>query len=74
MFEFRFLFKTTYMHVLLQEELRICLLPTLFNYDAPWPVRKVPLRCTPHSLIYHVETKTYILATSLAEPTNRIYR
>lgn len=57
-----------------KDELRICLLPTLFNYDAPWPVRKVPLRCTPHYLIYHVETKTYILATSLAEPTNRIYR
>jgi len=37
-------------------------------------VRKVPLRCTPHYLIYHVDTKTYILATSLAEPTNRIYR
>ena len=25
-------------------ELRICVLPTHLSYDAPWPVRKVPLR------------------------------
>ena len=25
-------------------ELRICVLPAHLSYDAPWPVRKVPLR------------------------------
>ncbi|QQP56975.1 Uncharacterized protein FKW44_001820, partial [Caligus rogercresseyi] len=40
-------------------ELRICVLPTHLSYDAPWPVRKVPLRCTPHFITYHLESKTY---------------
>ncbi|XP_072014167.1 cleavage and polyadenylation specificity factor subunit 1-like isoform X2 [Amphiura filiformis] len=47
-----------------QGELRICVLPTHLSYDSPWPVRKVPLRCTPHFVSYHVETKTYSVVTS----------
>lgn len=39
------------------EELRICVLPTHLSYDAPWPVRKVPLRCTPHFVVYHPDSK-----------------
>lgn len=55
-------------------ELRICVLPTHLSYDAPWPVRKVPLRCTPHFATYHLESKTYCVVTSLAEPTNKYYK
>lgn len=57
-----------------QESLRICLLPTILSYDAPWPVRKVPLRCTPHYIVYHMETKTYCVVTSNSEPTLDIWK
>jgi len=58
----------------IQAELRIGVLPTHLSYDAPWPVRKVPLRCTPHFATYHLESKTYCVVTSLAEPTNKYYK
>nr|CAH7722934.1 unnamed protein product [Callosobruchus chinensis] len=57
-----------------KSELRIGVLPTHLSYDAPWPVRKVPLRCTPHFVTYHLESKTYCLVTSLAEPSNSYYK
>jgi len=40
-----------------QGELRISVLPTHLTYDAPWPIRKVPLRCTPHFIVYHSDSK-----------------
>uniref|UniRef100_T1HLS2 Cleavage and polyadenylation specificity factor subunit 1 n=1 Tax=Rhodnius prolixus TaxID=13249 RepID=T1HLS2_RHOPR len=55
-------------------ELRICVLPTHLSYDAAWPVRKVPLRCTVHFVTYHLESKTYCIVTSVAEPTREYYR
>ncbi|XP_046747052.1 cleavage and polyadenylation specificity factor subunit 1 isoform X3 [Diprion similis] len=57
-----------------KEELRICVLPTHLSYDAPWPVRKVPLRCTPHFVTYHLESKTYCVITSIAEPLKSYYK
>uniref|UniRef100_T1J479 Cleavage and polyadenylation specificity factor subunit 1 n=1 Tax=Strigamia maritima TaxID=126957 RepID=T1J479_STRMM len=57
-----------------QGELRICVLPTHLSYDAPWPVRKVPLRCTSHFVSYHVESKTYCVVTSTSEPCNRLVK
>ena len=45
---------------LCQGELRISVLPTHLSYDAPWPIRKVPLRCTPHFCQYHQESKVRI--------------
>jgi cleavage and polyadenylation specificity factor subunit 1 len=57
-----------------KSELRIGVLPTHLSYDAPWPVRKVPLRCTPHFVTYHLESKTYCLVTSIAEPSNKYYK
>lgn len=54
--------------------MRIGVLPTHLSYDAPWPVRKVPLRCTPHFVTYHLESKTYCLVTSIAEPTKQYYK
>ncbi|XP_034017429.1 LOW QUALITY PROTEIN: cleavage and polyadenylation specificity factor subunit 1 [Thalassophryne amazonica] len=57
-----------------QGELRISVLPTYLSYDAPWPVRKIPLRCTIHYVSYHVESKVYAVCTSVKEPCTRIPR
>ncbi|XP_078335129.1 cleavage and polyadenylation specificity factor subunit 1-like isoform X2 [Crassostrea virginica] len=53
-------------------ELRISVLPTHLTYDAPWPVRKVPLRCTPHFVAYHFENKIYAVVTSTPEICNKL--
>lgn len=50
--------------VLPQGELRISVLPTYLSYDAPWPVRKIPLRCTVHYVSYHVESKVKLLSAA----------
>jgi len=57
-----------------QGELRICVLPTHLSYDAPWPVRKVPLRCTPYFVAYHTESKTYGVVTSVPEVCTKYVR
>ncbi|KAJ6661478.1 hypothetical protein lerEdw1_014387 [Lerista edwardsae] len=57
-----------------QGELRISVLPAYLSYDAPWPVRKIPLRCTAHYVAYHVESKVYAVATSINNPCARIPR
>lgn len=57
-----------------QGELRISVLPAALSYDAPWPVRKIPLRCTAHYVAYHVESKVYAVATSVSNPCTRIPR
>lgn len=55
-----------------QSDLRICVLPTHVTYDANWPIRKVPLRCTPHFLCYHPDSKLYAVATSIPEETHKV--
>lgn len=55
-------------------ELRICVLPIHLSYDSSWPVRKVPLRCTPHFITYHLESKTYCIALSQQRYTNIYYK
>uniref|UniRef100_A0A8B9DUV1 Cleavage and polyadenylation specific factor 1 n=1 Tax=Anser cygnoides TaxID=8845 RepID=A0A8B9DUV1_ANSCY len=57
-----------------QGELRISVLPAYLSYDAPWPVRKIPLRCTAHYVAYHVESKVYAVATSVINSCTRIPR
>nr|XP_033788937.1 cleavage and polyadenylation specificity factor subunit 1 [Geotrypetes seraphini] len=57
-----------------QGELRISVLPAYLSYDAPWPVRKIPLRCTAHYVCYHVESKVYAVATSVGDVCARIPR
>ncbi|XP_053916563.1 cleavage and polyadenylation specificity factor subunit 1 [Cuculus canorus] len=57
-----------------QGELRISVLPAFLSYDAPWPVRKIPLRCTAHYVAYHVESKVYAVATSVSTVCTRIPR
>ncbi|KAK6174392.1 hypothetical protein SNE40_017678 [Patella caerulea] len=54
-----------------QSEMRICVLPTHVTYDAPWPIRKLPLRCTPHYISYHNDSKTYAVVTSTQEIFNK---
>jgi len=44
--------------------LRICQLPARVRLDAPWPLRKVPLRATPHRLAFYAEARLYALLTS----------
>ncbi|KAG1947438.1 cleavage and polyadenylation specificity factor subunit [Pimephales promelas] len=57
-----------------QGELRISVLPTYLSYDAPWPVRKIPLRCTVHHVSYHMESKVYAVCTSVKDQCTRIPR
>jgi cleavage and polyadenylation specificity factor subunit 1 len=49
-------------------------LPTHLSYDAPWPVRKVPIRMTPHAVTYHVESRTYCLVASAHLPATAYYK
>ncbi|KAH8019544.1 hypothetical protein HPB51_019971 [Rhipicephalus microplus] len=63
-----------FLHFNKKGELRISTLPTHLTYDAPWPVRKVPLRCTPHFVNYHVDSKTYCVVTSQPDPCNHLVR
>lgn len=55
-----------------QGELRICFLPTHLQYDSYWPLRKIPLRSTPHYIKYCVEHKIYALVTSVEEQCKSI--
>ncbi|XP_022229286.2 cleavage and polyadenylation specificity factor subunit 1 [Drosophila obscura] len=55
-------------------ELKISVLPSYLSYDSVWPVRKVPLRCTPRQLVYHRENRVYCLITQTEEPMTKYYR
>ena len=35
---------------------------------------KVPLRCTPHFVAYHLESKTYAVVTSTSEATEKVWK
>ncbi|XP_053203071.1 cleavage and polyadenylation specificity factor subunit 1-like [Panonychus citri] len=63
-----------FLYINAKSELRIAVLPTHVTYDAPWPVRKVPLRCTIDFVNYHVDSKCYCVTTSTQEPYNRVVR
>lgn len=56
------------------DDLRISVLPTQVSYDATWPLRKVPLRSTVHFISYHLESKCYIVVTSIPEKVTRLVR
>lgn len=57
-----------------QNELQIAIFPSYLSYDAPWPIRKVPLRCTPTFITYHKESKVYCLVTDTEETSTKYYR
>ncbi|XP_061384693.1 cleavage and polyadenylation specificity factor subunit 1 [Danaus plexippus] len=54
--------------------LRICALPTHLSFEASWAVRKVPLRETPHSVTFHLESRTYCLVSSVSQSTHSYYK
>lgn len=45
--------------------------PSVMNYDAPTPMRKVSLRCTPHKVAYHTGSATYGVLASMPTLTTR---
>ncbi|XP_020575290.1 cleavage and polyadenylation specificity factor subunit 1, partial [Phalaenopsis equestris] len=63
-----------FIYVTLQGFLKICQLPSAFNYDNYWPVRKIPLKGTPHQITYWAEKNLYpvILSFPVARPINQI--
>eukprot|EP01113_Clastostelium_recurvatum_P046313 TRINITY_DN8102_c0_g1_i1.p1 TRINITY_DN8102_c0_g1~~TRINITY_DN8102_c0_g1_i1.p1 ORF type:complete len:1020 (+),score=267.51 TRINITY_DN8102_c0_g1_i1:157-3060(+) len=42
----------------------ISLLPSHINTQLSWPLRKVPLKATPHKVLYHADSKSYIVVAS----------
>lgn len=63
-----------FIYVTSQGFLKICQLPSAFNYDNYWPVRKIPLRGTPHQVTYCAEKNLYplILSFPVARPINQV--
>lgn len=57
-----------------KNDLQIAVFPNYLQYDTHWPVRKVPLRCTPTSIIYHKETKVYSVVTYTEEECRTYFR
>lgn len=45
--------------------------PSILNYDAPTPMRKIALRCTPHKVAYHAGSATYGVLASMPTLTRR---
>lgn len=46
----------------------MCELPTDFDYDMEWPVKKVHLGRNVHGIEYHPEMQVYVLMTSRLIP------
>ncbi|XP_008791964.2 cleavage and polyadenylation specificity factor subunit 1 isoform X2 [Phoenix dactylifera] len=61
-------------YVTSQGYLKICQLPSVFNYDSYWPVQKVPLRGTPHQVTYFAEKNLYplIISVPVVRPLNQV--
>lgn len=56
------------------EDLKIAVLPSYLNYDSDWPMRKVPLRCTPKQVCYHSARKVYCVVTKQHEMCKKYFR
>lgn len=56
------------------DELRFAVLPSHLELDALWPFKYLPIRKTVHFISYHLESKTYAIATSKQMDINRIVR
>lgn len=57
-----------------KNELQIAAIPSYLTYDSYWPVRKVPLRCTPTAIVYHKESKVYCVTTYTEEESRAYFR
>ncbi|XP_057859514.1 cleavage and polyadenylation specificity factor subunit 1 isoform X2 [Cryptomeria japonica] len=60
-------------YVTAQGFLKICQLPSL-NYDNYWPVKKIPLRGTPHQITYFPDNNLYALIISfpVSRPVSQV--
>ncbi|CAD6192787.1 unnamed protein product [Caenorhabditis auriculariae] len=54
-------------------ELRIARLSPDFDYDMPYPSRKVPVGATVHHVRYLMNSEVYAVVTSVAKPSNKIW-
>lgn len=61
-------------YVTSQGFLKICQLPSAYNYDNYWPVQKVPLYGTPHQVTYYAEQSLYplIVSVPVVRPLNQV--
>ncbi|KAG8083532.1 hypothetical protein GUJ93_ZPchr0015g6659, partial [Zizania palustris] len=61
-------------YVTSQGFLKICQLPSAYNYDNYWPVQKVPLHGTPHQVTYYAEQSLYplIVSVPVVRPLNHV--
>ncbi|TVU13331.1 hypothetical protein EJB05_40381 [Eragrostis curvula] len=61
-------------YVTSQGFLKICQLPSAYNYDNHWPVQKVPLHGTPHQVTYYAEQSLYplIVSVPVIRPLNQV--
>lgn len=61
-------------YVTSQGFLKICQLPSAYNYDNYWPVQKVPLHGTPHQVTYYAEQSLYplIVSVPVIRPLNQV--
>lgn len=55
-------------------ELQICVFPTYLTYDCHWPVRKIPMRCTPAHVTFHREHKVYGVVLNHQDASNKFFR
>uniref|UniRef100_A0A0D3FTF3 Cleavage/polyadenylation specificity factor A subunit N-terminal domain-containing protein n=1 Tax=Oryza barthii TaxID=65489 RepID=A0A0D3FTF3_9ORYZ len=63
-----------FIYVTSQGFLKICQLPSAYNYDNYWPVQKVPLHGTPHQVTYYAEQSLYplIVSVPVVRPLNQV--
>ncbi|WVZ84660.1 hypothetical protein U9M48_031667 [Paspalum notatum var. saurae] len=61
-------------YVTSQGFLKICQLPSAYNYDNYWPVQKVALHGTPHQVTYYAEQSLYplIVSVPVIRPLNQV--
>lgn len=55
-------------------DLKIAVLPSYLSYDSDWPMRKVPMRCTPKQVCYHSARKVYCVVTKQHEVCKKYFR
>ncbi|XP_052191714.1 cleavage and polyadenylation specificity factor subunit 1 isoform X2 [Diospyros lotus] len=61
-------------YVTSQGILKICMLPSVSSYDNYWPVKKIPLKGTPHQVTYFAEKNLYplIVSVPVIKPLNQV--
>uniref|UniRef100_A0ACD5YDD5 Uncharacterized protein n=1 Tax=Avena sativa TaxID=4498 RepID=A0ACD5YDD5_AVESA len=61
-------------YVTSQGFLKICQLPSAYNYDNHWPVQKIPLHGSPHQVTYYAEQSLYplIVSVPVVRPLNQV--